>query len=296
MLSHLNQKPVNPRNVIVLGGSGVIGSDIVKCLKKLDVATTSISSKEINLEERYAGEKLSEIIFGHPTLITVAGLSPVKNYFDFNRAMTINSSIARAVELSEIDHIINISSDSIFGETGSAINETTCRSPETLYGASHLARELLLCDAAHSTPFASIRPTLLFGSGFSNNGYSANTFIKQSIEKQKISIFGDGQEERDHVWLRDLTRLVIKIAQHKSYGSLNAASGYCLSFREIAKEIARIGGHSTHLKSVKRNGRSHSLRRFFDNRETFRAFPDFKYTSPMEAFKIILDESNGFTT
>ena len=296
MLSHLNEKPVNPKNVIVLGGSGVIGSDIVKCLEKQGVTTTSISSKEINLEEPYAGEELSKIISGHPTLITVAGLAPVKNYCDFNRAMKINASIARAVELSEIDHIINISSDSIFGETASAINEYTCRSPETLYGASHLARELLLCDAAHSTPFASIRQTLLFGSGFSNNGYSANTFIKQSIENEQITIFGDGQEERDHVWLRDLSRLVVKIAEHKSHGSLNAASGYCLSFREIAKEIARIRGHSDQLRSVRQNGKSHSLRRFFDNRETFRAFPDFKYTPPMEALKFILDGSNGFTT
>lgn len=293
MLSHSNIKPVRPAHVIVLGGTGLIGTSITRLLKSQGIRTTTLGRKEIDLEKPQAEQTLAKILTFNSTLITIAGVAPVKNPNDFKRAVLINEVIAKAIKLSPVYQVINISSDSVFGSCTTEITELSCRAPESLYGIAHLARELLLADAAKSAPFANIRPTLLFGDNFFNSGYSANTFLNQMISGGPLNIFGEGEEERDHVWLEDVSRLVLKIVEHRSYGSINAASGYCLSYMDIAEYISKLRVPALPIHSQKRNSGVHSLRRCFNNQETFNSFPDFVYTPPKEAFRIISQRKYG---
>jgi nucleoside-diphosphate-sugar epimerase len=93
-----------------------------------------------------------------------------------------------------------------------------------------------------------------------------------------ITIFGDGEERRDHVAVEDVARLAARIIARSSVGSLNAVTGVSTSFLDIARTVAAQFGPAAAVQRVPRPGpRPHLLHRFFDIAECYRAFPDFRF-------------------
>jgi nucleoside-diphosphate-sugar epimerase len=141
----------------------------------------------------------------------------------------------------------------------------------------HAARELMF-RAEAGTRFATLRPTLIFGSSDPHNGYGPNRFRRQAAAGTPITIFGDGEERRDHVAVEDVARLAARVVLRASVGSLNAVTGISTSFHDIAQIVAAQSGPPASVQRVPRPGpRPHLLHRFFDIAECYRAFPDFRF-------------------
>mgnify|MGYP001612055617 FL=1 len=70
------------------------------------------------------------------------------------------------------------------------------------------------------------------------------TFINQALNKKPITIFGDGQQTRDFVWVRDIARAnVLAAFSKKSRGEIfNIASGKEISINNIADFIREYTG------------------------------------------------------
>lgn len=99
---------------------------------------------------------------------------------------------------------------------------------------------------------------------------------------EPITVFGEGEEKRDHVAVEDVARLAVRILFRRSTGVLNAVTGVSTSFHDIAHIVARQFEPSAQVKSVPRPGpRPQLLHRFFDITECFQAFPDFHF-EPLE--------------
>src|SRR5207249_1612924 len=74
-----------------------------------------------------------------------------------------------------------------------------------------------------------------------HNGYGPNRFVRTALEEKAIKLFGQGEEKRDHLYIRDLSRLIGVCVLHRSAGVLNAATGISMSFREVADTIIACG-------------------------------------------------------
>jgi nucleoside-diphosphate-sugar epimerase len=145
----------------------------------------------------------------------------------------------------------------------------------------HAARELMF-RSEHRAPFAALRPTLVYGARDLHSGYGPNRFRRQAASGEPITVFGEGEEKRDHVTVEDVARLAVRILLHRSSGALNAVTGVATSFHDIAHIVARQFQPPAQVKSVPRPGpRPHLLHRFFDITECFKAFPDFHF-EPLE--------------
>jgi hypothetical protein len=67
---------------------------------------------------------------------------------------------------------------------------------------------------------------------------------------------------------------------HRSRGSLNAATGEVISFRDIAEICAALHRGKTRIERAPRRGpMPHNGSRAFDASATSAAFPDFAYTA-----------------
>ena len=134
-------------------------------------------------------------------------------------------AMAQALTAQPVAHVVNIGSDAVYADSMDPLDEASCASPGSLHGIMHLAREVMLGDAAGDTPFASLRPTLIYGADDPHNGYGPNRFRRLAAEGHDIVLFGNGEERRDHVWVEDVAELASRMVQHKSQGVLNAATG-----------------------------------------------------------------------
>lgn len=176
-------------------------------------------------------------------------------------------------------HVIYVSSDAVYADSTEPLSETSCAEPGSLHGVMHLARELMLKDTAKG-PLAILRPTLIYGASDPHNGYGPNRFRRLAAAGKDIQLFGEGEEQRDHVDVRDVAELIRLIANHRSAGVLNAATGTVTSFREIADLVIDLAAADVTVKGSPRQGAMpHNGYRPFDPRATMAAFPDFKYTS-----------------
>ena len=74
----------------------------------------------------------------------------------------------------------------------------------------HLNREKII-DFTSNCNVLHIRPTLVYGFGDPHSGYGPNLFFENIKKNKTIKIFGNGEEIRDHIFIKDLTYLFEKI-------------------------------------------------------------------------------------
>jgi UDP-glucose 4-epimerase len=84
------------------------------------------------------------------------------------------------------------------------------------------------------------------------SGYSIiNWFIRQAIDDQPITIFGDGNQIRDYIYIDDLIdALVVAVSNPGTDGQIyNVGSGIPVCFRQMAETIINIAGKGS-MKQV----------------------------------------------
>jgi nucleoside-diphosphate-sugar epimerase len=218
-------------------------------------------------------------------LVTVSAIAPVKTPAMLKDNITLAEAIANAVRSRPVAHLLNIGSDAIYADRDGPLDENACKAPGSLHGIMHLAREVMLAEAAGATPFATLRPTLIYGAEDPHNGYGPNRFRRLAAEGKEIVLFGEGEERRDHVLIDDVAELAVRILLHRSRGALNAATGTVISFRECAEQVVSHFDRPVPIKGSPRSGAMpHNGYRPFDPAATRRAFPDFTYTLPADGF------------
>jgi len=149
----------------------------------------------------------------------------------------------------------------------------------------HLTREVMLKQICNM-PLAILRPTLVYGAGDTHNGYGPNQFHRLAVEGESIKLFGEGEEQRDHVHIEDVIEITSLVITHKSSGVLDVATGTVKSFRDIAQMVAAQFNPPTIIETVPRKGSMpHGGYRPFDIAACRNAFPDFSFLSLEEGLK-----------
>jgi nucleoside-diphosphate-sugar epimerase len=141
-----------------------------------------------------------------------------------------------------------------------------------------------------------LRPTLIYGSGDPHSGYGPNRFRRQAANGEPITLFGEGEEQRDHVAVEDVARLAVRILAYKSVGALNAVTGVATSFADIARMVADNFEPKAEVRPLPRTQpRPHLLHRFFDITECHKAFPDFHFEPLKQGLARVHREVSGST-
>lgn len=279
MLQHGHASDLVPERVVVIGAEGFVGAALVAQLAAAKISHLGLGRHEIDLLTTGAAELLAAQLRPGDVVVAAAARAPCRTMAMFIENMIIVKAIIDALVRVPISHVINVSSDAVYGDEPAPLTEHAPTAPESLHGAMHLAREIAFRSEIPA-PLAIVRPTLIYGASDPHNGYGPNRFRRQAARGEEILLFGEGEERRDHVLVDDVAALILRIALRRSTGTLNIATGETYSFRAIAEMVVAAARKPLAIKGSPRHGpMPHNGYRPFDPAASHAAFPNFRYVS-----------------
>lgn len=284
MLIHRSPSPVRPARVVVLGKRGFVAGSLLQQLSAAGHETLALGSSDIDLTAADAGAALRERLRETDSLVFISALTPDKgrDIATMMKNLAMGTAACDAIAACPPAHVVYLSTDAVYADDANPVREASCASPTSFHGTMHLARERMLSETCRSAkvPLALLRPSLLFGAGDTHNGYGPNRFMRSALGEGRIALFGGGEEQRDHVYIDDVSRLTALVLAHRSEGVLNVATGTARSFRAVAEEVASLAGRPVSIEcSPRANPITH---RHFDVTAAIAAFPSFRYTTVRE--------------
>ncbi len=280
MLKHLGS-PSDPVRVLILGARGFVAAATASYATSLGWNTRAVASSEVDLTAPASVDRLAAILSPDDTLIVVSALTPDRGR-DIETMMcnlAMGQHVCAALERRPCAHVINVGSDAVYDDAANPVRETSNIFPTPFHGVMHFTREHMITDTCRrlKVPVALLRPSLLYGPRDTHNGYGPNRFVRTAVNEGRIALFGNGEEQRDHVFIDDVARLITEVTRRRSEGVLNIATGRSHSFGQIASLIARFAPRETKIEpSTRSNAISH---RHFDVSALIAALPGFRFTT-----------------
>jgi UDP-glucose 4-epimerase len=275
--------------VVVIGAGGFIGKNIASRLEREGIYVEKIYSANLNLVEPDSVNFLQEKFCGSAAVIMLACITPDKGRGAevFLRNVAMAKNVVEALKTqAEIPHFIYFSSDAVYNFDSSLVSEKTLASPVDLYGAMHRSRELMFEEFCKDR-LAVIRPTLVYGEGDTHNSYGPNRLRREAFRDGSITLFGEGEDTRSHVFIDDLVELTWLVLQKEFVGVLNAAPDVSVTYAELAKKVSACFQKPSIIKSKPRAAEPNH--RFFDATFCYESFPGFVFTPLEEGLEITIN-------
>jgi nucleoside-diphosphate-sugar epimerase len=256
-------------------------------LRRSGVSVLPVSSRGIDLAADSAKEALGKTLVAGDAVVFLSAITRDKG----KDAQASLRNCAMGVHVADgmrsgLAHVIYVSSDAVYGRRSSLpISEHTPAAPDDLYGAMHLTRELMLAEAsaAVGVPCCVLRPTMVYGPGDTHGSYGPNRFFR-TAPSGHLSLFGEGEERRDFVFIEDVAALIARAIERRATGLLNVATGRSWTFAAVAEQVVTACPMPV---AVMRQPRVMPVvHREFVSEATTQVFPDFRYTSLDEGIRL----------
>jgi UDP-glucose 4-epimerase len=245
----------------VTGGAGFIGHYLVNHLieeshtpvvidtlyrGKLENLPSNVEFHKIDIRDNALESVLKNTdgIF-HEAALTDVQESFVKQdeYYDVNVIGTENVfKIAKKLELK----VVYASSSSVYGNPQKIpISEDAPRNPINPYGKTKLEDEILaekyIGDGAS---IIGLRYFNVYGKGQTASYAGVITkFVKRLQEKKPPTIFGDGAQLRDFIFVKDVARAnLVAMQSNVKSGFFNVGTGVATSVKELAALLIELSG------------------------------------------------------
>lgn len=206
----------------------------------------------------------------------------LENY-EKNVAMAAN--VSRLLAGTPAGRFVYFSSAAVYGEDveNTAITEKTPVEPTSYYGMAKYASERLLLKAAGMrTPLLLLRPATIYGPEEPGRPYGPTGFLRAALAGETVTLWGDGGEKREFVFIDDACEAVAGLLEHSHCGPLNLVTGHSVSFRDVLAAVAKIAPAPT------ADSRPRSKRKAdhgFDAALLRVTLPALKFTSLEDALK-----------
>jgi UDP-glucose 4-epimerase len=284
---------------LVTGGAGFIGSNLVALLLEegydVTVLDSFLSGRRVNLEPFDIEIVDGDVRDGEAVARAVAGADVV-----FHLAASVGNtrSIERPLEDADINvmgtlrvleaarragvrKIVFSSSAGIFGELKHLpIREDHPVEPDSPYGASKLGAEKLCLAYAklHPIGVVCLRYFNVYGPNQRYDAYGnvIPIFAFRMLRSEPLMIYGDGEQTRDFVNVRDVAQANLRAARADGVsGAFNIASETSITINGLVKAMAAASGLEPRVEhGPPRPGDvRHSLADTFAARETFGYVP-----------------------
>jgi len=120
--------------------------------------------------------------------------------------------------------------------------------PLSVYGASKAASELYLgvYQACYGIPFAALRYANVYGPRQDPHGEAGVVaiFCGRLLDGKPCTIYGDGGQTRDYVYVGDVARANLLAAERKVTGAFNVGTGVETDVNALYAGLARAAGSS----------------------------------------------------
>jgi len=264
---------------IVTGGAGFIGSNLVDALiergDSVDIVDNLSSGKRENVHERArlhvrdVREPLEDLfaelqpdVCFHLAAQADVRVSVERPDYDAEVNVIGTVRVLEAARSSGARVVFSSTGGAIYGECEAPAGETSERQPLAPYGTAKLAGEeyLLTYRRLHGMKNVILRFGNVFGPRQDPHGEAGVVaiFLGRLRDGEICHIFGDGEQERDYVYVGDVVAAALKAAEADG-GVFNVGTGRATSVLELYGLCAKVAGSD--LKAKHAPARSGELQR-----------------------------------
>lgn len=259
--------------VVVTGGAGFIGSHIVEQWLKEgaevhiidNLRTGFLSNVELFPEAVFhkfsvtEREKVFEVIEGADYVHNLAAMISVPESVEKpNECVDINvNGLLNVLDASKefgVKKIIHSSSAAVYGDNPASPKSTDMKpQPKSPYGITKLDGEfyLQMYNDLFDIGAVSLRYFNVFGprqDPKSQYAAAVPIFIAKALKNDPIIIYGDGEQTRDFIFVKDVVKANILAAKNENVnGVYNVALGKATSINMIANEIIKLTGSKSKI-------------------------------------------------
>ncbi|HMR66862.1 MAG TPA: NAD-dependent epimerase/dehydratase family protein [Anaerolineae bacterium] len=236
--------------VLITGSSGFIGQHLVHKLRALSAQITTLTA---DIRDR---QSVTRAIIGQKIIFHLAGHSgAVASNSDPLKDMHINCG--GLLTLLEACRDFNSGVKVVFPSTRLVyghpqylpVAETHPTHPTSIYGIHKLTAEnyLKLFADLYGLTTVSLRITNPYGpvKGLKKRSYGIlNIFMQLALAGETITIYGDGKQLRDFIYIDDLINAMLIVGQSVQISNhvLNVSGEQIISLQEAANEIVSVIG------------------------------------------------------
>ncbi|UCD03445.1 MAG: SDR family oxidoreductase [Candidatus Aenigmatarchaeota archaeon] len=260
------------KDIVVTGGAGFIGSWIAETLSsenKVTVIDNLHTGKMKNLkgfadrirfinadirdrEAVFEGVKGAELVFHQgANVIIQASIDDPKMNSEINVGGTLN--VLEACRKHDVKRVIFASSSAIYGNTEKLpVTEDQDPSPLSPYALSKLEGEkwMKIYSEKYGLETVTLRYFNVYGPRqYPDSPYSGviSIFTKNIRTGKPLTVFGDGEQTRDFVSVRDVVNANLLAAEsRKGVGkTFNIGTGKSVSLNEMISILEKLAGKKT---------------------------------------------------
>jgi UDP-glucose 4-epimerase len=252
--------------VLVTGGAGFIGSHVVEHFQgKAEVVVLdnfrsghrrNLAGLQHTLIEGSILDraKLDEAMRGVDQVYHLAAMISVpesmlkpRECVDLNATGTLH--VLEAAEAAKVRKVVLASSAAVYGDNPTVPKvESMLPEPKSPYAVTKLDGEyyLELFRRERGLATTSLRFFNVFGPRQDpKSPYAAAVpiFIEKAVKGEPIGIFGDGEQTRDFIYVKDIVgALTFAAAQTELHGVFNVGYGRKMTVKSLAEEVIRLTG------------------------------------------------------
>ena len=262
------------KKILITGGLGMIGSNLAIALVKLNGDVTLLNKSPGNLFNIQEIKNKIKLVIGDVTdKITVARHVKGKDII-FHLAAKVSQfplnfkDVIDDININRLSHLLMLESLRKYNDKAVIIfpgsrleygrprkipvNETAGLEPISFYGIDKVAAEnyYSVYNKTYGIKTVCFRITNPYGPrGQMKSGSFniVNWFIRKALNNEAITIYGNGEQLRDYIYIEDLVDgLLIITSKKKAIGEIfNIGSGKAFKFKDMARLIVQIAGQGS---------------------------------------------------
>lgn len=296
--------------VVVTGGAGFIGSHLVEYWNEKGADVHIIDSlrsgykKNIETFENVTFHQKSitdrdavfeilkdtDYVFNLAALISVPeSLEKPDECIDINVKGLLN--VLDAAKEHKVKKVVHSSSAAIYGDDPRLPKDITMKpKPQTPYGVTKLDGEyyLQMYYEQYRLPTTSLRYFNVFGprqDPKSQYAAAIPIFVYKALLDETITIYGDGEQTRDFVYVKDVVQANVLAAENENViGVFNVANEKAITINELARLIIKTTDSKSEIKyePTRPGDIKHSLASIKETKENLKFNPSHDLTKSLE--------------
>lgn len=252
------------KRVVITGGCGFVGSNLIDWLKREVKCDIVVFDNEVLGRHEWISEfdvtfvkgdicdrqAVKNVLAGADTVIHLAADTRVipsieKPRFNFEVNVGGTLNILEEMRAAGIKRLINASTGgAIVGDTAPPVHEAMPPHPLSPYGASKLAVEgyCSAFSASYGMDIVSLRFSNVYGPRSYHKGSVVAHFFKRVLKDEELIIYGDGTQTRDFIFVEDICQGIMKALSKQASGVYQLGAGVPTTVTQLVEAMRQVTG------------------------------------------------------